>query len=103
KYVKKNPGNFLIEFSWTPADLHFADVLHVAGTVPLPPYIKRNIEPTDKIRYQTTYADPPGSVAAPTAGLHFAPYIFKSINEKNIRSEFLTLHVGAGTFKPVKT
>ena len=73
------------------------------GVVPLPPYIKRLAEETDKSEYQTIYADQDGSVAAPTAGLHFSDETFACLKEKGIRYDFVTLHVGAGTFKPVST
>ena len=83
--------------------MSFAELLHHAGAVPLPPYIKRKPEKSDAERYQTVYAHFDGSVAAPTAGLHFTDAIFKKLKEKNIQTDFVTLHVGAGTFKPVKT
>jgi S-adenosylmethionine:tRNA ribosyltransferase-isomerase len=102
KYIEKRAGCFIIELSWEPSGLSFAELLHVAGAIPLPPYIKRNAEATDAERYQTVYARFDGSVAAPTAGLHFTPGIFKSLEDKNIRTDYVTLHVGAGTFKPVK-
>src|SRR5204862_3830552 len=70
---------------------------------PLHPYIKREAEEADTERYQTIYAKESGSVAAPTAGLHFTEPIFEDLRSKNIKTEYLTLHVGAGTFKPVKT
>ncbi len=102
-YIEKRPGSFVIELSWSPVELSFADVLHYTGAVPLPPYIKRAVEKTDSERYQTIYAHFEGSVAAPTAGLHFTESIFKKLKIKNIQKDFVTLHVGAGTFKPVKT
>ena len=77
--------------------------MHTAGLIPLPPYIKREAEEKDAERYQTIYAHQRGSVAAPTAGLHFTDHIFKKFIEKKISWEFITLHVGAGTFQPVKT
>ncbi len=94
---------FIIKLSWTPADYSFAEILHAAGKVPLPPYLHRDVEATDKERYQTVYARYDGSVAAPTAGLHFTNDIFKKLAAKNILTDFVTLHVGAGTFKPVKS
>ncbi|MEI9945907.1 MAG: S-adenosylmethionine:tRNA ribosyltransferase-isomerase [Chitinophagaceae bacterium] len=103
RYIDKQEGNFLIELSWTPADMSFAEMLHHTGAIPLPPYIKREVEATDTERYQTIYAQQDGSVAAPTAGLHFTDSIFKKLKEKNILTDFVTLHVGAGTFKPVKS
>ena len=96
------PDCFLIEFRWEPAGLSFAEVLHLAGDIPLPPYLNRATEEADKERYQTIYAKHDGSVAAPTAGLHFTEQVFKNLAEKNIRKAYVTLHVGAGTFKPVK-
>jgi len=102
-YIEKRTDSFIIELSWSPADLSFAEILHQAGAIPLPPYIKRTVEELDAERYQTVYAHFEGSVAAPTAGLHFTDNIFKQLKEKNIQTDFLTLHVGAGTFKPVKT
>ncbi|MEK7224302.1 MAG: S-adenosylmethionine:tRNA ribosyltransferase-isomerase, partial [Bacteroidota bacterium] len=103
KYIEKRPGSFVIELSWLPAELSFAELLHWAGAIPLPPYIKRSVEESDKERYQTVYAHADGSVAAPTAGLHFTDIIFDKLKEKNIQTDFVTLHVGAGTFKPVKS
>ncbi len=93
---------FIILFQWSEADLSFADILHHAGNLPLPPYMDRDAEDADKERYQTVYAKHDGSVAAPTAGLHFTESLLARLREKNIRTEFVTLHVGAGTFKPVK-
>ncbi len=101
-YIEKRADSFIIELSWSPAALSFAEVLHHAGAIPLPPYIKRSAEDSDRERYQTVYAHFDGSVAAPTAGLHFTETIFNQVKEKNIETDFLTLHVGAGTFKPVK-
>jgi S-adenosylmethionine:tRNA ribosyltransferase-isomerase len=102
-YSEKKTGSFVIELSWWPERLYFAELLHLAGAIPLPPYIKRKAELSDSERYQTIYANFEGSVAAPTAGLHFTDSIFSSLEEKNIQTGFVTLHVGAGTFKPVKT
>jgi len=103
KYVEKRNDSFIIELSWTPVELSFAEVLHYTGAIPLPPYIKRAVEESDHTRYQTVYAHFDGSVAAPTAGLHFTENIFSQLKEKNILTDFVTLHVGAGTFKPVKS
>lgn len=94
---------YIIELSWNDALLSFAEILHLAGNVPLPPYLNRAVETSDKERYQTIYAAHDGSVAAPTAGLHFTENILQSLAAKNIKHEFVTLHVGAGTFKPVKS
>lgn len=98
----KTEGGFIIQFNWTPGHLSFAEVLHAAGVMPLPPYIKRKADNNDDTRYQTVYAKQEGSVAAPTAGLHFTDAVIKSIQARQITPAYLTLHVGAGTFKPVK-
>lgn len=102
RFMEKKSDSFLIELSWEPASMAFAEVLHAAGLIPLPPYIKRNAEQADLERYQTIYARHDGSVAAPTAGLHFTEAIFEDLSQKNITPVYVTLHVGAGTFKPVK-
>ena len=94
---------FQIRFSWQPEHLHFGEVLHHAGILPLPPYLKRKNMESDEERYQTVYARHEGSVAAPTAGLHFTERVFEQLKQKNIHQTYLTLHVGAGTFKPIKT
>lgn len=103
RFLGKYEDAFLIELSWSPAELSFAELLHRAGLIPLPPYIRRSAEVADGERYQTIYARHDGSVAAPTAGLHFTERVFNSFAERNIRQSFVTLHVGAGTFMPVKT
>ncbi|MBN8670143.1 MAG: S-adenosylmethionine:tRNA ribosyltransferase-isomerase [Chitinophagales bacterium] len=100
--VERQSGSFTIEFTWD-ADLTFAEVLHYIGKVPIPPYLHRESEKSDEQRYQTIYAKEEGSVAAPTAGLHFTDTVFKSFETKHIDKAFVTLHVGAGTFKPVKS
>jgi S-adenosylmethionine:tRNA ribosyltransferase-isomerase len=92
---------YVVSCNWD-GDIPFAELLEQAGQVPLPPYIKRKPEEEDSIRYQTIYASHDGSVAAPTAGLHFTERVFANLASKNITQEFVTLHVGAGTFKPVK-
>ena len=102
RLVDRLPDAYVVEFSWTPTELCFAEVIEAAGDIPLPPYIKRETEFADSERYQTIYARDEGSVAAPTAGLHFTEDIFTSLAKKNIQTGFVTLHVGAGTFKPVK-
>jgi len=102
KLIEKLSDAYVVEFSWTPSDLCFAEMIEIAGDIPLPPYIKRNTDIADTDRYQTIYAKDEGSVAAPTAGLHFTEKIFAQLSEKNISKDFVTLHVGAGTFKPVK-
>lgn len=101
-FLEKRSGSFIIRLNWTPSTLPFAELLHLAGAIPLPPYLKRKAEASDTERYQTVYAKEEGSVAAPTAGLHFTEQVFTTLQAKNIRREFVTLHVGAGTFQPVK-
>lgn len=103
RYIKKEVDSFIVELSWNDPALSFAEVLHLFGAIPLPPYIKREAETSDAERYQTVYAHHEGSVAAPTAGLHFTNTVLKKLKERNIDTDFVTLHVGAGTFKPVKT
>lgn len=102
KIVQKLNDYFLIEFVWS-NNLSFAEVLHEVGIIPLPPYLNRNTEINDATTYQTVYAKHDGSVAAPTAGLHFTENLLQKLSEKKIQQQFVTLHVGAGTFKPVKT
>ncbi len=101
--IKQQGGNFEIEFSWNNSWFTFAELLHFAGILPLPPYLQRQSEAADYDRYQTVYARYEGSVAAPTAGLHFTPKLLLKLQEKGIQHSFVTLHVGAGTFQPVKT
>ncbi|HMG83767.1 MAG TPA: S-adenosylmethionine:tRNA ribosyltransferase-isomerase [Ferruginibacter sp.] len=100
--IEKLSDAYVVKFSWVPEQYSFAEILEFIGEIPLPPYIKRKPEDEDKERYQTIYAAHDGSVAAPTAGLHFTPEIFSSLQQKNIATDYVTLHVGAGTFKPVK-
>lgn len=96
-------GNaWIIDFSWT-GEVSFAHIIDAAGVIPLPPYLNREAVSSDNERYQTVYARLQGSVAAPTAGLHFTPEVFDALKEKHIDTDFITLHVGAGTFKPVNT
>lgn len=103
KKIEKKNDYFLVEFFWNDEQISFAEVLHFAGAIPLPPYLNRDAEEADKERYQTVYAKHDGSVAAPTAGLHFTERMFEKLRAKNIKTDFVTLHVGAGTFKPVKS
>ena len=91
-----------IRFHWNLKDISFGEVTDAVGHIPLPPYVKRDDENEDNIRYQTVYSTIKGSVAAPTAGLHFSTEVLDIINTKGIRSVELTMHIGAGTFKPVK-
>ncbi len=100
KLLDRNAG--LVEFSWTPGDLSFAEIISKVGLTPLPPYLKRAAEETDRHRYQTVYSDHEGAVAAPTAGLHFTDHILNELKGQGHKVEFLTLHVSAGTFQPIK-
>ena len=95
-------GTALIDFRWEPAELPFAEVLRAAGHLPLPPYIDRPDTAADAVRYQTVYAAAEGAVAAPTAGLHFTPEILAELQASGFAIGHVTLHVGAGTFQPVK-
>jgi S-adenosylmethionine:tRNA ribosyltransferase-isomerase len=92
-----------IQLSWQPADLTFAQVIQYAGEMPLPPYLKRDATEADRETYQTIYSQQEGAVAAPTAGLHFTPAVFDALSGRKIDYDYLTLHVGAGTFQPIKT
>lgn len=92
-----------VDFSWDDDSLTFADVLEAVGELPIPPYLNRETQESDKRTYQTVYSKIKGSVAAPTAGLHFTEKVLKALDDKGIDREELTLHVGAGTFKPVKS
>lgn len=102
RIVQTIPDAFVVEFFWDSDSIIFSEVLEACGEIPLPPYIKRKADAADSDRYQTIYARHDGSVAAPTAGLHFTPAILKSLENKNCSIDYVTLHVGAGTFKPVK-
>lgn len=93
----------LVEFTWQPGHITFAEIISQAGATPLPPYLKRQAEESDRVRYQTVYSKPEGAVAAPTAGLHFTEKILMEIKTLGHSVEFLTLHVSAGTFQPMKT
>ena len=96
-------GNtFAVTFSWD-GDMSFAEILDAAGELPIPPYLNRPTEESDKTTYQTVYSRIKGSVAAPTAGLHFTDAVLADLRQRGIKTTELTLHVGAGTFQPVKT
>lgn len=99
----KKPHGSYVRFSWDDKSLCFSEILNIAGHVPVPPYLDREDEEIDRTRYQTIYSRDEGSVAAPTAGLHFTDNVLADIKRKGIRIHSLTLHVGAGTFVPVKT
>lgn len=98
--IEQCDNAWIVQFEWN-EEVSFAEVLQNMGIVPLPPYLKREAEEGDKTDYQTIYADHDGSVAAPTAGLHFSDKTFLDLKERQIKCDFVTLHVGAGTFKPV--
>jgi S-adenosylmethionine:tRNA ribosyltransferase-isomerase len=102
KLIERKNQDVLIEFYWEPKELHFSEVLEHIGNTPIPPYLKRESDQVDLDRYQTVYANKEGSVAAPTAGLHFTEAILQKLIEKEVDTLSVTLHVGAGTFKPVK-
>lgn len=91
-----------VDFNWNNEEVTFADILEVFGELPIPPYLNRETEESDKETYQTVYSKIKGSVAAPTAGLHFTERVLSNLKEKGVDLEEVTLHVGAGTFKPVK-
>jgi S-adenosylmethionine:tRNA ribosyltransferase-isomerase len=97
----RNRNEGQVEFKWNTSHV-FAEIINRSGETPLPPYINRKSDSTDRERYQTIYSHYEGAVAAPTAGLHFTSAVFKSLEEKNIQCDFLTLHVSAGTFQPIK-
>lgn len=92
-----------VDFTWNNDEVTFADILEVFGELPIPPYLNRETQESDKETYQTVYSKIKGSVAAPTAGLHFTQRVLDSLAEKGVDLEEVTLHVGAGTFKPVKS
>lgn len=100
--VEKTNNGFIIQFNWQPETLSFAGILEQFGAMPIPNYLKRKDEIIDSTRYQTVYAEQKGSVAAPTAGLHFTEHVFTQLKSRETQIEYITLHVGAGTFKPVK-
>ncbi|MCY1718781.1 S-adenosylmethionine:tRNA ribosyltransferase-isomerase [Prolixibacteraceae bacterium Z1-6] len=95
-------NSFEIEFTWT-GGFHFSEIIEQAGQLPIPPYLNRDTEDSDEETYQTVYAKIDGSVAAPTAGLHFTDAVLGQLAAKNISTKEITLHVGAGTFQPVKS
>ncbi|MBB4036298.1 S-adenosylmethionine:tRNA ribosyltransferase-isomerase [Dysgonomonas hofstadii] len=103
KRLQSHGDAHIIEFEWNNADVTFSELLEVMGELPIPPYLNRDTEEQDKQTYQTVYSKIDGSVAAPTAGLHFTPQVFNSLEEKGIKTAEITLHVGAGTFRPVKS
>jgi S-adenosylmethionine:tRNA ribosyltransferase-isomerase len=94
---------YQIDFTWDADDVSFSEILEAVGELPIPPYLNRATEEGDKVTYQTVYSKIKGSVAAPTAGLHFTPAVLEALDQRGIDREEVTLHVGAGTFKPVKS
>ncbi|MBN1821265.1 MAG: S-adenosylmethionine:tRNA ribosyltransferase-isomerase, partial [Prolixibacteraceae bacterium] len=100
--LSKEGGDALIRLNWD-GGFNFSEIIENAGTIPIPPYLNRESEESDNTRYQTVYARMKGSVAAPTAGLHFTNAILEKLRNKGINTEEITLHVGAGTFQPVKS
>ena len=104
KMVAKGGGtNYWVDFDWDNDKVSFAEILEAVGELPIPPYLNRKTEESDKTTYQTVYSKIKGSVAAPTAGLHFTEAVLKDLDAHGIDREEVTLHVGAGTFKPVKS
>ena len=101
--LEKNDNYSVVRFSWEPAELSFAEILEAAGEIPLPPYLHREAEASDRERYQTVFAKYEGSVAAPTAGLHFTNELIDKLKNDGVAFEEVTLHVGAGTFRPVSS
>ena len=101
--IEKTDAYSVVRFSWEPAEISFAEVLEHAGEIPLPPYLHREAEPSDRDRYQTVFAKYEGSVAAPTASLHLTKPLIAKLKEQGHTIEEVTLHVGAGTFRPVAT
>jgi len=100
--IGRQSDKFIIRFTWDNSDIHFADVLMHAGSTPIPPYLRRNSEKSDMTNYQTVYAQKDGSVAAPTAGLHFTRNVLNELSDIGAKTHEIVLHVGAGTFIPVK-
>ncbi|HYW96049.1 MAG TPA: S-adenosylmethionine:tRNA ribosyltransferase-isomerase [Bacteroidales bacterium] len=101
--IEQEGQSFRIGFSWSPPDISFSEVLEASGETPIPPYLNREAVPGDAETYQTVYSAHEGSVAAPTAGLHFTERVLSRLDQKGIERVNITLHVGAGTFTPVKT
>ena len=103
-YKEQVLGNtYAVRFEWDDENVSFAEILDAAGELPIPPYLNRKTEESDKVTYQTVYSRIKGSVAAPTAGLHFTQRVLDDLHARGIETDEVTLHVGAGTFLPVKT
>jgi S-adenosylmethionine:tRNA ribosyltransferase-isomerase len=103
KKTEKKEDYFEVKFTWNSEVKNMLDALQVFGHIPIPPYFKRSTEAIDVIRYQNVFAHHDGSVAAPTAGLHFTKPLINQLEQNNVKIDYVTLHVGAGTFKPVKS
>lgn len=104
KTMEKSGGtNYWVDFEWDNPEVNFAEILEAVGELPIPPYLNRATQESDKSTYQTVYSKIKGSVAAPTAGLHFTDAVLHDLDQKGVVREEVTLHVGAGTFKPVKS
>lgn len=101
--ISKADNTSVVEFSWDNSNISFSQIISAAGEIPIPPYLNRNSEDSDKSDYQTVYSHIEGSVAAPTAGLHFTDDLLENISKRGIPRREVTLHVGAGTFQPVKS
>ena len=99
---ERSGDGFIISFQWKQSGVSFGEIIEQSGSTPIPPYLKRKAEDSDRERYQTIYSMNNGSVAAPTAGLHFTAEVMQQLEKKKVRMEHITLHVGAGTFVPVK-
>ena len=99
----KSGTNYWVDFTWDNDQVSFAEILEAVGELPIPPYLNRETQESDKVTYQTVYSKVKGSVAAPTAGLHFTDNVLAALDQCGIDREEVTLHVGAGTFKPVKS
>ncbi len=101
--VKPTSDGYAVRFGWNDSSITFSEIMEALGQTPIPPYLERESEPIDRERYQTIYSREKGSVAAPTAGLHFTNEVMENLHQRGIQTQNLTLHVGAGTFKPVKS
>jgi len=99
---ERSGDGFIISFQWKQSGVSFGEIIEESGSTPIPPYLKRKAEDSDRERYQTIYSMNNGSVAAPTAGLHFTGEMIEQLEQSKVRMEHITLHVGAGTFVPVK-
>jgi len=102
RLVQRKEDGFEVKFQWQNPEISFGEIIENSGSTPIPPYLNREAELSDKERYQTVYSRNDGSVAAPTAGLHFTPELLSQLEQRGIRQDHVTLHVGAGTFVPVK-